>query len=134
MAAATTDDPPGLIVFGVAEPRSTIHGSESTPAPATEPQPALPGPALQPHQLFSIPPLSVPANPAPLWTVTPELLLLTMRLKPAITSSVKVSSASRKKPVALLMTALPLKLARVSVEPKAISLVEKYTPVLPALF
>ena len=79
MSAVTVDEPPGLIVLGTAEPDKTIHGSKSTPLPTTAPQPAVLGPALQPHQLFSIEPLSVPVKPAPLAWVTCELVLLTMR-------------------------------------------------------
>src|SRR5262245_56271078 len=45
--------PPGAIGFGLALMPSTIHGSKSAPVPVTALQPALPGPALQPHQLFS---------------------------------------------------------------------------------
>src|SRR5947207_7534549 len=53
MSASSVDMPNALIVLGVAEVRSTIHGLKSAPVPVTAPQPALPGPALQPHQLFS---------------------------------------------------------------------------------
>src|SRR6266481_2951215 len=53
MSASSVDMPNALMVLGVAEVRSTIHGLKSASAPVTAPQPALPGPALQPHQLFS---------------------------------------------------------------------------------
>ena len=70
MSALTVELPNGGIVLGEAEACSTIHGLKSTPAPTTTPQPALFGPALQPHQLFSIAPFSVPVKPAPLAWVT----------------------------------------------------------------
>src|SRR6266568_2996993 len=53
MSASRVDMPNGGMVSGIAEVRSTIHGSKSAPVPVTAPQPVLPGPALQPHQLFS---------------------------------------------------------------------------------
>jgi len=74
--------------------------------PITTPQPDMFGPALQPHQLFSIEPLSVPAKPAPVFCEAWVFVLLTMRLKLAAVSSVKPVSASRKTPSALFRTVL----------------------------
>src|ERR1043165_3548071 len=95
ISVLTVELPSGAIVLGIAEARSTIHGLKSTPAPVTTPQPTLFGPALQPHQLFSIPPFNAPVKPAPPAWVTAELELLMTRLTPAATSRVKPLSASR---------------------------------------
>jgi hypothetical protein len=61
MSAVTVELPPGGIGFGEALTPRTIHGLLSTPVPETAPQPVFPGPALQPHQLFS----NVAANAPP---------------------------------------------------------------------
>src|SRR5262252_9721647 len=53
MSAVTVELFNAGIEFGTAVTPSTIHGSKSAPEPLTTPQPALPGPALHPHQLFS---------------------------------------------------------------------------------
>jgi hypothetical protein len=53
MSAVTVEVPPALIDAGDALTPRTIHGLKSAPVPLTAPQPVLPGPALQPHQLFS---------------------------------------------------------------------------------
>src|SRR3954470_19272783 len=95
MSVVTAELPSGAIVLGEADPRSTIQGLKFTPGPTTTPQPALFGPALQPHQLFSIPAFNVPVKPAPQAWVTAELVLLMMRFRPATTSRVKPVSASR---------------------------------------
>src|ERR1043165_4243433 len=55
-SAVTVEVPPGVIGFGEAETPRTSQGLKSVvaaPVPVTESQPAPPGPALQPHQLFS---------------------------------------------------------------------------------
>ena len=72
MEAVMDDVEPVKMMEGVAVTPSTIQGFESTfadPLPLTESQPNEPGPALQPHQLFSASTL-----PAPLQTKPPELL------------------------------------------------------------
>src|ERR1041385_3098598 len=54
MSAVRVDMSNGSIGLGEAEVASTIHGLKSAAAePVTAPQPVLPGPALQPHQLVS---------------------------------------------------------------------------------
>src|SRR3954453_10154928 len=54
ISAVRVDMSNGSIGLGEAEVASTIHGLKSANAPpVTAPQPVLPGPALQPHQLFS---------------------------------------------------------------------------------
>src|SRR5262245_26739009 len=53
MSAVTVELPPGPTELGTALTPRTIQGLKSAPAPFTAPQPVLPGPALQPHQLFS---------------------------------------------------------------------------------
>src|SRR5438128_8699729 len=73
MSVLTVELPPAEIVFGVAEARSVIHGSKSA-VPVTALQPALPGPALQPHQLFS-------AVTTPSTLFKPATLLFTIRLR-----------------------------------------------------
>src|SRR5664279_362919 len=60
MSAVTVEFPSGAIGLGEALTPRTIHGLKSTPAPVTTPQPAVFGPVLQPHQLFSITPFNVP--------------------------------------------------------------------------
>src|SRR3977135_1277695 len=71
MSVLTVELPNAGMVFGVALARSTIQGLKS--APVTASQPALPGPALQPHQLFS-------AVATPSTLVKPVALLFTIRL------------------------------------------------------
>ncbi len=73
MSVATRLMPPGTIMFGVAEALRTIHGLKSA-TPMTESQPAVPGPALQPHQLFSA--VAVPST-----RFKPAVVFPTMRLK-----------------------------------------------------
>jgi hypothetical protein len=53
MSAVTFEVPPGAIDEGTAPVFSMIQGLKSTTVLVTVPQPVLPGPALQPHQLFS---------------------------------------------------------------------------------
>src|SRR4030095_1157514 len=67
ISAVTVEVSPGAIEAGDALTPRTIRGLKSMPAPPTLPQPVLFGPALQPHQLFSIEPLTVPAKPAPVF-------------------------------------------------------------------
>ena len=71
-SAVTVDVPETRIEVGDASAPSTSQGSESA-VPVTEPQPVLPGPALQPHQLFS----AVTVLPETTWR--PATLLSTMR-------------------------------------------------------
>ena len=52
ISAVTVDVPPSVMELGAAVTPSTIQGSKSTPVALS--QPVLPGPALQPHQLFSV--------------------------------------------------------------------------------
>src|SRR5882762_5055625 len=98
MSAGTVEVPPGAIELGVAEPSSTIHGLKST-VPRTALQPALPGPALQPHQLFS-------AVTKPFTLLSPATLLLTIRLKPSVARPWLCTST----PVALFVIVLPVSL------------------------
>src|SRR5438046_3168889 len=50
-SSVTVLEPPTGIVVGLAERDTTAFGLDVT-GPATPLQPAVPGPALQPHQLF----------------------------------------------------------------------------------
>src|SRR6266567_4148482 len=77
MSAVTVELPPGAIGFGEALVPSTIQGVKSA-TPETASQPALPGPALQPHQLFSSLTLATEA------LLKPAVVLPTMRLKCAV--------------------------------------------------
>src|SRR5262252_6485965 len=64
MSAVTVEFSSGGIGFGAALTPRTIHGLASrfaAPVPFNASQPALPGPALQPHQLFSISIVSAPS-------------------------------------------------------------------------
>jgi hypothetical protein len=63
MSAVTVEVLPGGIEFGTAVTPNTIHGLASVvpaPVPVSVSHPGLPGPALQPHQLFSTLMVSVP--------------------------------------------------------------------------
>src|SRR4051794_11164974 len=73
MSVLTVELPNAGIVFGVALARSTIQGLKSA-VPVTALQPALPGPALQPHQLFSA--VTIPST-----LFKPATLLFTIRLR-----------------------------------------------------
>src|SRR5215831_11667185 len=53
ISAVTSEVVAGVIEFGTALTPRTIHGLDTAPGPVIAPQPVLPGPALQPHQLFS---------------------------------------------------------------------------------
>src|SRR5947209_2164212 len=125
MSAVTVDVPPRVREPGEAPTPSTIHGLKSTPEPLTTPQPVLFGPALQPHQLFSITPFSVPVKPEPDACITWELELLMMRFSFAATLRVKPVSASRWNPSTLFSTVLLSKVTRISLEPNPNSLVVK---------
>src|ERR1700682_2496308 len=73
MSAVMFELAPWAMVLGTALTPSTIHGLESA-VPVTASQPALPGPLLQPHQLFSA--VTVPST-----LLSPVTLFPTMRLK-----------------------------------------------------
>ena len=73
MSAVTVELPPCGIGLGDALTPSCSHGLKSA-VPVTVSQPALPGPALQPHQLFS-------AVTMPSTLLSPVNVFPTMRLK-----------------------------------------------------
>src|ERR1700682_5042094 len=94
MSAVMFELAPWAMVLGTALTPSTIHGLESA-VPVTASQPALPGPLLQPHQLFSA--VTVPST-----LLSPVTLFPTMRLKLRFASPWLWTST----PVALLVMVL----------------------------
>src|SRR6185295_1267887 len=72
ISAVIVDVSPGPIELGEALTPSTSHGLKST-RPVTESHPPLPGPALQPHQLFSALSVTGPFQTTPV--VLPTMLL-----------------------------------------------------------
>src|SRR5437763_2725880 len=109
MSAATFDVPPGAIELGVAEAASTNQGLKSTPVPVTAPQPALPGPALQPHQLFSM-------SEVLFCGLSIAVVVATMRLKCAVKCGKKASgglfgSSSSWRAVVAPVMVLPVSVA-----------------------
>src|SRR3954465_6563236 len=72
MSMLTVELSNAAIVLGVAETLSTIQGLKSA-VPVTALQPAFPGPALQPHQLFSA--VTIPST-----LFKPATLSFTIRL------------------------------------------------------
>src|SRR6185295_16514564 len=76
--AVISEIPPGGTEPGDALTANTIHGSKSAPVPVTAPQPVLPGPALQPHQLFS-------RSDVTLFAFEIAVVVAMMRLKCAVT-------------------------------------------------
>src|SRR5450432_4716714 len=97
MSASSVDMSNALMVLGVAEVRSTIHGLKSAPAPVTAPQPALPGPALQPHQLFS-------RSGVRLFGLSIAVVVEMMRLKCAVA----LAPLLNRRPVPLAYMLLPV--------------------------
>src|SRR5471032_2775800 len=79
MSAVSVDVWGGSIVLGTAEVWRTIHGLKSPRVPLAGPQPAWPGPALQPHQLFSRSAIRL------WWTVSIATTVEMKRLKCAVT-------------------------------------------------
>src|SRR2546423_11602115 len=90
MSVLTVELPSGGMVSGVAEARSTIHGLKSAPVPVTAPQPVLPGPALQPHQLFS-------RSRSRLFGLSIAVVVERMRLKCAVA----LAAFAKRRPVPL---------------------------------
>src|SRR3954469_784151 len=76
MSVLIVELPSARIVFGLAEARRSIQGLKSA-VPVTALQPALPGPALQPHQLFSA--VTIPST-----LLNPATLLFTIRFRPRL--------------------------------------------------
>src|SRR5664279_3418063 len=100
MSAVRVDVPNALIVLGEAEVRSTIQGLKSAPVPVTAPQPVLPGPALQPHQLFS-------RSRVRLFGLSIAVVVETMRLKCAVALAPLLNA----RPVPLAKRLLPVMVA-----------------------